>query len=107
MLLILKRNSKIPKGETEIVKSEDRQDHGQPNETKDKHGKYNTTLKTKGGVTWIQQKPGWVQVLRKGISKNIYENVYIIILRRVYFNILIILNSTVIINKEERVFPKW
>ena len=42
-----KRNSKIPKGQTEIVKSEDRQDHGQQNETKDKHRKHNTTLKTK------------------------------------------------------------
>ena len=31
-----KRNSKIPKGQTEIVKLEDRQEHGQQNETKDK-----------------------------------------------------------------------
>ena len=44
------RNSKIPKGQTEIVKSEDRQDHGQQNETKDKHRAHNTTLKTKAGV---------------------------------------------------------
>ena len=42
-----KRNSKIPKGQKEIVKSEDRQDHGQQNETKDKHRTHNTTLKTK------------------------------------------------------------
>ena len=46
-----KRNSKIPKGQTEIVKAEDRQDHGQQNETKDKHRTHNTTLKTKAGVT--------------------------------------------------------
>ena len=39
------RNTKIPKGQTEIVKSEDRQDHGQQNETKDKHRTHNTTLK--------------------------------------------------------------
>ena len=32
-----KRNSKTPKGQTEIGKSEDRQDHAQQNETKDKH----------------------------------------------------------------------
>ena len=31
----VKRNSKIPKGQTEIVKSEDRQDHGQQNKSKD------------------------------------------------------------------------
>ena len=35
-----KRNSKIPNGQTEIVKSEDRQDHGRQNETKDKHRKH-------------------------------------------------------------------
>ena len=40
------RNSKIPKGCTEIVKSEDRQDHGQHNKTKAKHRTHNTTLKT-------------------------------------------------------------
>ena len=51
-----KRNSKIPKGQTEIVKSEDRQDHGQHNETKDKHRTHNTTLKTKVGVTRTLQK---------------------------------------------------
>ena len=52
---------KIPKEQTEIVKSEDRQDHhdhGQQNETKDKHRTHNTTLKTKGGITWSLQKPG-------------------------------------------------
>ena len=31
----IKRNSKIPMGQTEIVKLEDRQDHGQQDETKD------------------------------------------------------------------------
>ena len=48
----------IPNGQTEIVKSEDRQDHSQQNETKDKHRKHNTTLKTKAGVTRTLQKPG-------------------------------------------------
>ena len=46
-----KRTSKIPQGQTEIVKSEDRQDHGQKNETKNKHTTHNTTLKTKAGLT--------------------------------------------------------
>ena len=32
-----KGNSKMPKGQTEIVKSKDKQDYGQQNETKDKH----------------------------------------------------------------------
>ena len=41
-----KRISKIPKGHTEKVNSEDRQDHGQQKETKDKHRTHNTTLKT-------------------------------------------------------------
>ena len=45
-------------GQTEIVKSEDRQHHGQQNETKDKHRTHNTTLKTKAGVTRTLQKPG-------------------------------------------------
>ena len=53
-----KKNSKIPKGQQKIVKSEDRQEHGQQNEMKDKHRKYNTTLKTKAGVTQTLQKPG-------------------------------------------------
>ena len=53
-----KRNSKIPKGQTEIVNSVNRQDHGQQNETKDKHKTHNTTLKTKAGVTRTLQKPG-------------------------------------------------
>ena len=52
------RNSKIPKGQIEIVKSEDRQDHGQQNETKDKHRTQNTTLNTKAGVTRTLQNPG-------------------------------------------------
>ena len=45
------RNSKIPKGRIEIVKSEDRQDHGQQNKTKDKHRTHDITLKTEAGVT--------------------------------------------------------
>ena len=48
----------IPKGQTKIVKSEDRQDHGQPNEMIEKHKKHNTSLKTKAGVTRTLQKPG-------------------------------------------------
>ena len=60
------RNSKIPKGQTEIVKSEDRQEHGQQNETKDKHRTHNTTLKTKAGIIRTLKKPGRVLVLRKG-----------------------------------------
>ena len=53
-----KRKSKIPKLQTEIVKSRDRQDHVKQNETKDKHVTHNTTLKTKAGVTRTLQKPG-------------------------------------------------
>ena len=49
-ILSFKRNSKIPKKQTEIVKSEDKQDHGQQNETKDKHTTHNTTLKTNAVV---------------------------------------------------------
>ena len=41
----------MPKGQKEIILSEDRQDHGQQNETKNKHTTHNTTLKTKAGVT--------------------------------------------------------
>ena len=41
--------------QTEIVKSEDRQDQGQQNDTKDKHISQNITLKTKAGVTRTQQ----------------------------------------------------
>ena len=52
-----KKNSKILKEQTEIVKSEDRQDHGQQNETNDKHRTHNSTLKTKAGVTRTLQKP--------------------------------------------------
>ena len=58
--------TKIPKGQTEIDKSEDRQDRGQQNKTKDKHKTHDTTLKTKAGVARTLQKPGWIQVLRKG-----------------------------------------
>ena len=39
------------KGADRNRKSEDRQDHDQQNETKDKHRTHNTTLKTKPGVT--------------------------------------------------------
>ena len=46
------RNSKILKGQIEIVKSENRHDHGQQNEAKDKLRTHNTTLKTKAGATW-------------------------------------------------------
>ena len=56
----------MPKGQTEIVKSEDIRDHGQQNETKDKHRAHNTTLKTKAGVTRTLQKSGCVQKLREG-----------------------------------------
>ena len=37
-----KKTSKIPNGQPEIIKSEDRQDHGQQNERKDKHRTHNT-----------------------------------------------------------------
>ena len=53
---MFKRNSKIPKGQTEIVKSEDRQEYVQQNETKDKHRSHNITLKTKVRVTRTLQK---------------------------------------------------
>ena len=46
------------KGADRNRKSEDRQDHGQQNETKDKHRTHNTTLQTKAGVTRSLQKPG-------------------------------------------------
>ena len=39
------------------IQKEDRQDHGQQNETKDKHRAHNITLKTKAGVTRTLQKP--------------------------------------------------
>ena len=38
------RNSKILNGQTEIVKSEDRQAHGQENETNEKYRTHKTTL---------------------------------------------------------------
>ena len=44
------------KGQTEIVMSEDRQNHGQQNETKDKHTTHNTTLKIKAEVTLPPKK---------------------------------------------------
>ena len=37
----------MPKGQTEIFISEDRQDQGQQDETIDRHSTNNTTLKTK------------------------------------------------------------
>ena len=46
------------KGADRNRKSEDRQDHGQQNETKDKHRTHNTSLKTKAGVTRTIKKPG-------------------------------------------------
>ena len=49
---------KIPKGHTETVKSEDIQDHGKQNKTKDKYRTHDTTLKTKAGVTQTLQTPG-------------------------------------------------
>ena len=38
-----KSNSMIPKGKTEIVKSEDSQDYGKENKTKDKHRTHKIT----------------------------------------------------------------
>ena len=49
------KNSKTPKGQTDSVKSEERQDHVQQ---KDKHSLHNTTLKTKARVLRTLQKPG-------------------------------------------------
>ena len=57
-VLLKQRNLKIPKGQTEIVKSEDGRDQGKQNGTKDKNRTLNTTLKTKAGVTRTLQKPG-------------------------------------------------
>ena len=53
-----RKNTKIPKGQTEIVKSEDRQDRGQQNKTKAKQSMHTTTLKTKARVTRTLQKQG-------------------------------------------------
>ena len=50
-MTVILRTSKIQKGQTEIVKPEARQDHGQQNETKDKYRTHSTTQKTKAGVT--------------------------------------------------------
>ena len=44
-------------GIKESVKSEDRQDNGQQNKTKDKQRTNDTTIKTKAGVTRTLQKP--------------------------------------------------
>ena len=63
-LVVTKMNSKIPKGQKEIVKS-DRQEHGQQNKTKNKHRTHDTTLKTKAGITRTLQKLGWDRVLWK------------------------------------------
>ena len=53
-----KRNSKIPKGQSEIVISKDRQEHGQRSETKNGQRTHNTTLKTEAGVTRTLQNQG-------------------------------------------------
>ena len=42
---------KIPKGQTEIDKSEEKQDYDQQKETKDKHRAQNTSLKNTAGKT--------------------------------------------------------
>ena len=55
---VLKKEFEDTKAADRNRKSEDRQDHGQQNETKDKHTTHNTTLKTKAGVTRTLQKPG-------------------------------------------------
>ena len=57
-IIRLKTNSKIPKGQTKIVKLEDRQDHGKQNETKDNHRTHNTSLKAKSGQTRTLQSHG-------------------------------------------------
>ena len=69
------RNSKITKGQTEIVKSEDRQDNGQQNETKDKQNTQHDTenqswsntnpTKTRviSGLIWLSRKRGFVHVV--------------------------------------------
>ena len=54
----LKGTRRYQRGIKEIVKSEDRQDNGQQNKTKDKHRTHSTTIKTKAGVTGTLQKPG-------------------------------------------------
>ena len=61
---IRKRNLKIPKGHTEIVKAADRQDHGhgQQNEMKEKHKTHNTTLKTKRCETMLILIQNWGQI---------------------------------------------
>ena len=56
--MALKTNSKILKGQAEIVKSEDRQDHGQQNKTKDKHRTHAITLKLNWSKAQTLQKPG-------------------------------------------------
>ena len=56
--VVFKRNLKIPKGQTDIARSEDRQDHGQENKTKDKHRPHDITVKHKAGVTRTLQKQG-------------------------------------------------
>ena len=51
---LFKRNAKISKEQREIVKSEDRQDHGQQNEMKDNHRTHNATLKTTKNIdSWM------------------------------------------------------
>ena len=50
-------NSKISMWKTEIVNSEDRQNHGKQIKTKDKHRTHDTTLNSKARVTGTLQKP--------------------------------------------------
>ena len=46
---------KIPKGQTEII-SQNRQDHGQQNATKDTHRTHNTSLKTDSAFLKFMQQ---------------------------------------------------
>ena len=48
---MLKKNSKIPNGQTEIVKLKDRQDHGQQKINEIQKRTHTTTLKIKARVT--------------------------------------------------------
>ena len=56
--MIIQKEFEDTKGSDRNRKSEDRQDHGQQNETKAKHRTHNTTLKTEAGVTRTLQKQG-------------------------------------------------
>ena len=59
--------------ENQIVKLEDRQDHGQQNETKDNYRTHNLTLEIIAGVTWTLQKPECVHMLRKGKQLQLFS----------------------------------